>query len=77
MVKFGTELVLIVGLWLLLLLKWGELENVKLKHLSKKTKTTAIVWVNKLAIYNNVNGKMTKKHLTRGTKVRVYAIATH
>ena len=57
-------------------IKVGELENVKLKHLSKKRKTTAIVWVNKLAIYNNVNGKMTKKHLTRGTKVRVYAIAT-
>ena len=57
-------------------IKVGELENFKLKHLSKKTKTTAIVWVNKLAIYNNVNGKMTKKHLTRGTKVRIYAIAT-
>ena len=57
-------------------IKVGELENFKLKRLSKKTKTTAIVWVNKLAIYNNVNGKMTKKHLTRGTKVRVYAIAT-
>ena len=57
-------------------IKVGELENFKLKRLSKKTKTTAIVWVNKLAIYNNVNGKMTKKHLTRGTKVRIYAIAT-
>ena len=57
-------------------IKVGEPENFKLKHLSKKTKTTAIVWVNKLAIYNNVNGKMTKKHLTRGTKVRIYAIAT-
>ncbi|MBM6974005.1 SLAP domain-containing protein, partial [Lactobacillus gallinarum] len=57
-------------------IKVGELENFKLKHLSKKTKTTAIVWVNKLAIYNNVNGKMTKKHLTRGTKVRIYAIAS-
>ena len=57
-------------------IKVGELENVKLKRLSKKRKTTAIVWVNKLAIYNNVNGKMTKKHLTRGTKVRIYAIAT-
>ena len=57
-------------------IKVGELENVKLKRLSKKTKTTATVWVNKLAIYNNVNGKMTKKHLTRGTKVRIYAIAT-
>ena len=57
-------------------IKVGELENFKLKRLSKKTKTTATVWVNKLAIYNNVNGKMTKKHLTRGTKVRIYAIAT-
>ena len=57
-------------------IKVGELENVKLKRLSKKRKTTATVWVNKLAIYNNVNGKMTKKHLTRGTKVRIYAIAT-
>ena len=57
-------------------IKVGELENFKLKRLSKKTKITAIVWVNKLAIYNNVNGKMTKKHLTRGTKVRIYAIAT-
>nr|WP_304228557.1 DUF1542 domain-containing protein [Lactobacillus kitasatonis] len=57
-------------------IKVGEPENFKLKRLSKKTKTTAIVWVNKLAIYNNVNGKMTKKHLTRGTKVRIYAIAT-
>ncbi|MCT3540401.1 SLAP domain-containing protein, partial [Lactobacillus crispatus] len=57
-------------------IKVGELENFKLKRLSKKTKTTAIVWVNKLAIYNNVNGKMTKKHLKRGTKVRIYAIAT-
>ena len=55
-------------------IKVGELENFELKRLSKKT--TAIVWVNKLAIYNNVNGKMTKKHLTRGTKVRIYAIAT-
>ncbi|WP_283605835.1 DUF1542 domain-containing protein, partial [Lactobacillus gallinarum] len=57
-------------------IKVGEPENFKLKRLSKTTKTTAIVWVNKLAIYNNVNGKMTKKHLTRGTKVRIYAIAT-
>ena len=57
-------------------IKVGELENFKLKRLSKKTKTTAIVCVNKLAIYNNVNGKMTKKHLKRGTKVRIYAIAT-